>query len=160
AVPAGGWFDPGDHPNPEPYYILQGTLHLSNPDTGGVVELRAGDAAVIPAWAYHHGYNFGEEDCLIAWWVPGEMHTDLFKQKVQAGTQLELGWYARDPVVLNGNHARNKGFPSHLDHLSKWPADAPAAEVDMVKCDRERWLHVITGDDPRRTYLTSVWYGD
>ena len=39
-VPAGCWFDPGDHPNPEPYYILEGTLHLSNPDTSDVVELQ------------------------------------------------------------------------------------------------------------------------
>ena len=51
AVPAGCWFDPGDHPNTEPYYILKGTLHLSNPDTSDVVELHAGDASNIPAWA-------------------------------------------------------------------------------------------------------------
>jgi len=24
---------PGNHPNPEPYYVLKGMLHLSNPDT-------------------------------------------------------------------------------------------------------------------------------
>ena len=47
-VPAGCWFDPGDHPNPEPYYIVKGTLHLSNPDTSDVVELHAGDAAEHP----------------------------------------------------------------------------------------------------------------
>ena len=160
AVPAGGWFDPGDHPNTEPYYILKGTLHLSNPDTSDVVELHAGDASNIPAWAAHHGYNFGDEDCLIAWWVPGEMHTDLFKQKVQAGTLQEIGWYERDPVVLNGPHDRNEGFASWLDHVDAWPADAPKADHDMMKLDRSRWLHLITGDDPRRTYLTSIFYAD
>ena len=36
SVSPGGWFDPGDHPNVEIYYILQGTLHLSNPDTSDV----------------------------------------------------------------------------------------------------------------------------
>jgi hypothetical protein len=25
-VQPGGWFDPGNHPGPEPYYILSGTL--------------------------------------------------------------------------------------------------------------------------------------
>ena len=90
-VPAGCWFDPGDHPNPEPYYILEGTLHLSNPDTSDVVELKAGDASNIPAWAHHHGFNFGDDDCYIAWWVPGEMHTDLFKQKVENDTLYESG---------------------------------------------------------------------
>lgn len=160
AVPAGGWFDPGDHPNPEPYYILSGTLHLSNPDTSDVIELKAGDASNIPAWAHHHGFNFTDEDVLIAWWVPGEMHTDLFKQKVQADTLHELGWYERDPVVLNGPHDRNEGFASRLDQLRQWPSDAAKSDVDMVKCDRSTWLHLIAGTEPRRSYLRSFWYAD
>ena len=159
AVPAGCWFDPGDHPNTEPYYILKGTLHLSNPDTSDVVELRAGDAANIPAWANHHGYNFGDEDCYIAWWVPGEMHTDLFKQKVEAGTLYELGWYERRPVVLNGEHDRNEGFPSRLDQLQGGPAE-PSVALDMMRFERDTWLHLITGDEPRQAYLTSFWYYD
>ena len=81
-VQPGGWFDSGNHPDPEPYYILKGTLHLSNPDTGDVVELNAGDASNIPAFAYHHAFNFGDEAAHILWWVPGEMHTDEFKRKV------------------------------------------------------------------------------
>ena len=81
-VQPGGWFDPGNHPNPEPYYILKGTLHLSNPDTSDVIEMRAGEASNIPALAYHHAWNFGEEVCEILWWVPGEMHTDEFKAKL------------------------------------------------------------------------------
>lgn len=160
AVAAGGWFDPGDHPNLELYYILQGTLHLSNPDTSQVVELRAGDAGLIPRLAYHHGYNFGDVDCLIAWWVPAEMHTDLFKQKVENGTLYELGWYERKPVVLGGAHDRNDGFPSRLDQLESWPTDAPAFEADMVALPRERWLQLVAGDEPRRAYLRAFWYAD
>jgi gentisate 1,2-dioxygenase len=158
-VPAGGWFDPGDHPSPEPYYILQGTLHLSNPDTADVVELRAGDASNIPAWSNHHGFNVGDDDCLIAWWVPGEMHTDLFKQKIEDGTLDEIGWYERRPVVLNGDHDRNEGFPSRLDQLRSWPGE-PRSDVDMMKLDRAGWLHLITGDEPRQAYLTSLFYCD
>jgi gentisate 1,2-dioxygenase len=159
-VPAGCWFDPGDHPNPEPYYILQGTLHLSNPDTSDVVELKAGDASNIPAWAHHHGFNFGDEDCLIAWWVPGEMHTDLFKEKVENDTLYELGWYERSPVVLNGDHDRNEGFASRLDQLRSWPNGDPKTDVDMMKLDRQTWLHLITGDNPRQAYLSSFFYCD
>jgi quercetin dioxygenase-like cupin family protein len=159
-VPAGGWFDAGDHPNPEPYYILEGTLHLSNPDTSDVIELHAGDASNIPAQAFHHGYNFGEEDCLILWWVPGEMHTDLFKQKAQDGTLLELGWYERSAVVLNGPHDRNEGFESRIDQLAQWPNDAAKTDVDMVRIDRRRWLHLLHGDNPREAALKSFFYAD
>ena len=157
--PAGCWFDPGDHPNPEPYYIVKGTLHLSNPDTSDVVELQAGDAANIPAWAAHHGFNFSDEDCYIAWWVPGEMHTDLFKEKVENDTLYELGWYERTPVVLNGPHDRNEGFASRLDQLAAWPGE-PKTAVDMMKLDRAGWLHLITGAEPRQAYLSSFFYAD
>ena len=70
-VQPGGWFDSGNHPGPEPYYIIKGTLHLSNPDTGDVIEVSAGEASNIPAFAYHHAHNFGDEACWIQWWVPG-----------------------------------------------------------------------------------------
>jgi len=59
-VQPGGWFDSGNHPGPEPYYIIKGTLHLSNPDTGDVIEVSAGEASNIPAFAYHHAHNFGD----------------------------------------------------------------------------------------------------
>lgn len=160
AVAAGGWFDPGDHPNTEPYYIVEGTLHLSNPDTNDVVELKAGDASNIPAWAFHHGYNFGEEDCLIAWWVPGEMHTDLFKRKVQDETLHELGWYERTPVVLHGEHDSNEGFTPRHELLERWPSEIPADDISMLKMDRARWLHLISGQNPAQAYLTSFWYAD
>src|SRR3954464_7371757 len=115
-VQPGGWFDPGNHPNPEPYYILKGTLHLSNPDAGDVTGLRAGGASKLPALAYHHGFNFGDEEVVILWWVPGEMHTDDFKSKIQHNELGEWRWYEREAVTLGGRE-RNEGFPSQLDEL-------------------------------------------
>ena len=100
---------------------LRGCLHLGNPDTADVIEIQAGDAANIPAFAYHHCLQLrryrGPE---ILWWVPGEMHTDEWKEKVHEGRGK---WYEREPVTLNGPHERNEGFPSHLDDLASWPQD-------------------------------------
>lgn len=160
SVAPGGWFDPGDHPNVEIYYILEGVLHLSNPDVSDVVRLTPGDAALIPAFAFHHGYNFGNEDVVIYWWVPGEMHTDLFKQKVQDDTLHELGWYERKPVVLNGPHASNPGFDSRLDALARWPEKLTAGSMDMVRLGPEGWLQFISGSEPRQAALVSYFYAD
>jgi quercetin dioxygenase-like cupin family protein len=160
ALAPGRYFDPGDHPNVEIYYILEGVLHLSNPDLSDVVRLAAGDAALIPALAYHHGYNFGNEDAVIYWWVPGEMHTELFKQKVQNDTLYELGWYERKPVVLNGPHSSNEGFNSRLDALAQWPAALPADAMNMVRLAPESWLQFIQGSDPGQSCLVSFFYAD
>ena len=51
-VQPGGWFDSGNHPGPEPYYIIKGTLHLSNPATGDVCGGSAGQASNTPAFAH------------------------------------------------------------------------------------------------------------
>jgi len=160
SVQPGGWFDPGNHPGPEPYYILKGTLHLSNPDVGDVVELTAGDASNIPAFEYHQGFNFGDEDVVILWWVPGEMHTDEFKRKIHENAIGEWRWYERTPVTLNGSVERNDGFPSRLDELASWPSRNGASAHDMMKLDRSRWLHTLHGSDPRFTTLTSFFYTD
>jgi len=160
SVAPGGWFDPGDHPNPEIYFILAGTLHLSNPDVSDVVTLATGDAALIPAFAYHHGFNFGNEDAVIYWWVPAEMHTDLFKHKVQNDQLHELGWYEREPVVLNGPHSSNPGFDSRIDALDRWPVPIAQGEMDMVRLGPEHWLSFIQGSNPRQAALVSFFYAD
>ncbi len=159
-VQPGGWFDPGNHPNPEPYYILKGTLHLSNPDTSDVIEVKAGEASNIPALAYHHAFNFGDEVCEILWWVPGEMHTDEFKAKIDRNP-TDPRWYERTPVMLNGGHDRNEGFPSHLDDLKQWPPAVPTkGPLDMQHLPSSTWLHLLQGTDPRLTVLNSFFYCD
>lgn len=160
-IQPGGWFDSGNHPGPEPYYILKGSLHLSNPDTGDVVELRAGDASNIPAFAYHHAFNFGDEEAHILWWVPGEMHTDEFKRNVSADPLGDWKWYERTAVTLNGPIERQQGFPCRLDELASWPSSNPKSEqYDMVKLDRPTWMHTLQGTNPRNMMLTSFFYAD
>ncbi len=161
AVPAGCWFDPGDHPNPEPYYILQGTLHLSNPGHVGCGGAAArATPPTSPPGRTTTASTSATRTAYIAWWVPGEMHTDLFKQKIEDDTLYELGWYERSPVVLNGDHDRNEGFPSRLDQVDALAVGGAEADVDMMKLDRSSWLHLITGDEPRQSYLTSFFYCD
>jgi quercetin dioxygenase-like cupin family protein len=160
-VEPGHWFDAGNHPNPEPYYVLRGELMLANPDTSGVVHLRAGEAANIPAHAYHHAWNVGHETCEILWWVPGEMHTDEFKQAISTREHGEWRWYGREAVMLNGSHDRNDGFPSHLDDLARWPPGASVeGPLDMQHLPRSKWLHLLQGRDPRLTILVSFFFCD
>ena len=157
-VEPGEWFDPGDHPGPEPYFCVRGCLHLGNPDTADVIEISAGDAANIPALAQHYAWNFGDEVAEIVWWVPGEMHTEEWKRKIHEGVGK---WYEREPVTLNGTHDRNEGFPSHLDDLSQWPPESSTkGPLDMQHLPRSTWLNMFQGTDRRRIALVSFFYCD
>lgn len=159
-VAPGGWFDPGDHPNPEIYYILDGSIYLGNPDTGQNVELHAGDAAVIPAWSVHWGFNIETEEAMILWWVPGEMHTEDFKRKVQQNVLHEVGWYERRAVVHNGDHDRNEGFPSRLDLITKWPCAPVPHACDQRRLERSGWMPIVSGEDPHHMAILNFFYGD
>ena len=147
-VQPGGWFDPGNHPNPEPYYILKGTLHLSNPDTSDVIEIRAGDASNIPAFAYHHAWNFGDEVCEILWWVPGEMHTEEFKAKIDRDP-TNPQWYERTPVMLNWPQRAERRLPvppRRPEAVAARLADEGAARHAAPSAST--WLRLLQGTDP------------
>jgi quercetin dioxygenase-like cupin family protein len=157
-VQPGDGVEPGDHPGPEPYYCLRGELQLGNPDTSGWITIRQGDAANIPAHAAHWARNIATTPAEIIWWVPGEMHTDEWKQKID---ERRGRWYEREPVTLSGPHDRNDGFPSHLDDLACWPPPQPtAAPMDMQHLPRSTWLHLFQGTDRRRMILVSFFYAD
>lgn len=163
-VPPLGWYDPSNHPEVELYYILGGTLHFGNPDTGGLVELSQGDVAVIPPHGYHWGHNFSTETATILWWVPGGMHPDDLIARLMASGGDWTQWYQREPVVLGGPHAENEGFRSQLPSARAWPPRAgtpsTADDADVVALRRGDWLHTLQGTESSGRVLTSFFYGD
>ena len=73
-VAPGGHFDPPDiHVTDEPYYILKGTITLVNPELGEALEVKAGDAAWVPAGGWHVAYNFGEEEAIVIAVIAGKV---------------------------------------------------------------------------------------
>jgi mannose-6-phosphate isomerase-like protein (cupin superfamily) len=73
-IPPGGHFDPPDiHAGDEPYYIAKGAVTLVNPETGQTLVVKAGEAAWIPAKAWHAAYNFGMEECIVVAMIAGQV---------------------------------------------------------------------------------------
>lgn len=72
-VPPGQCFEPADiHSGDEPYYILKGVATIINPETGQVIEAKAGDAVLIPAQCWHQTYNFTDEDMELIVFIEGK----------------------------------------------------------------------------------------
>jgi mannose-6-phosphate isomerase-like protein (cupin superfamily) len=72
-VPPGQSFQPPDiHTGDEPYYVLKGVATVCNPETGQVVEAKAGDVVFIPAGCWHETYNFGEDDMYLCAIIEGK----------------------------------------------------------------------------------------
>ena len=62
----GSNFDPADiHAGDEVYYVLEGVVHLLNPETGQTERLGPGDSILIPKGVPHRGYNFADQAAVI-----------------------------------------------------------------------------------------------
>jgi quercetin dioxygenase-like cupin family protein len=66
SIPYGGRFVHSDKHRTifaadEIYYVISGTFIMSNPETGEVHCLRAGEAAFFRRDTWHHGFNYGTE---------------------------------------------------------------------------------------------------
>ncbi|MHB1254042.1 MAG: cupin domain-containing protein, partial [Candidatus Humimicrobiaceae bacterium] len=57
----GGTYNPPDlHAGDEVYYLLEGTLTEHNPVLGEFINVKKGEALLLPEGGYHKGYNFGQ----------------------------------------------------------------------------------------------------
>ena len=175
----GDYFKPGNHPNPEPYLLLDGTLHIGNPDTGQLIEATKGDAIVIPAFQMHVGHNFGSETCRMLWMIPRQKMTDEFHQNpVYDDHYMNF----RTPIVLHKEtvhrHEAHDNFAQpnfragdaprsrHAD-LREWPpASGRSASADFDVDTKHlyhhgQWLNFVTGGDFGHQFVTSfAWSTD
>ena len=80
----------------------------------------------------------GDTEAEILWWVPGEMHTEEWKQKVHEGVGK---WYEREPVTLQRSARAQRGLsvaPRRPRELAAGAADegavghAASAAVDVA----------------------------
>ena len=90
---------PGVHCNDEVYYVVKGTVTVSNPDTGEAVRVKEGNALVIPKGTLHIVDNFSEESlyvlCFIhrIWnekeWQKLQQMVAVSKQQSSSGDEVQ-----------------------------------------------------------------------
>jgi hypothetical protein len=91
---------PGNHPNPEMYWIRMGVLWLGNPNTGQIVQLEPGDGLIIPAFQFHFGHHFGDDVVEILYMIARTTHTDEMRAKPSYDDRYQ---HFRNPIVLHRN---------------------------------------------------------
>jgi quercetin dioxygenase-like cupin family protein len=92
------------------YYVLGGTLVLSNPQTGEVHLVRAGEAACFGPDTWHHAFNYGGEPVRVL---------ELFAPPPSQGT---AGTYAQTKPLLAASRYTQDQW------LGRWPAARAQAE--------------------------------
>ncbi len=106
----------------EVFYVLEGTLALSNPETGEVHRAGAGEAIFFRRDTWHHGCNFGEGPVRVL---------EFFAPPPSQGTSQK---YAQTKPFLNEASYQQDA------RLGSWPAGRDEAE-------RNRTMKVIRPAD-------------
>ena len=129
----GGAFDPPDyHTGDEVYYVLHGTLTEGNPPLGQFVQVRTGEALLLPRPVWHKGYNF-EQDIvrILAVIAPriweGQLPPTDFRPALN---KLYKGQYNdRLPACPPIPAPRTMGT---ADDIGRWPLPGPQSRQDPL----------------------------
>jgi len=122
----GGTYDPPDlHAGDEVYYLLDGVLTEHNPLVGEFIQVKKGEALLLPMHGYHKGHNFEQGIMRVLYIIAPKIWEDQLppmdfeggKIKMYKGKYNEkLPYY--DPIEEWDRHGTT-------DDIGRWPVPGP-----------------------------------
>ena len=144
----GGFFNPPDyHPGDEAYFVLEGTITQFNPATGSCIEVKEGEALLIPKGVLHSAYNFGEEKVkVLAVIAPKIVESQEFPTDVN-GPKKIFGYNPQDFDGPTDDFLAPLRYGS-IDQMGQWPENGELLREKKLiyHITEERKLKVIHGD--------------
>lgn len=144
----GGFFNPPDyHPGDEAYFVLEGTITQFNPATGSCIEVKEGEALLIPKGTLHSAYNFGEKTVkVLAVIAPKIVEDQVFPTDVNGPKKIwgyDPGDFAQKTPAWDAPH-----WYGSVDQLGRWPEPGELLREKKLiyHITEERKLKIINGD--------------
>jgi gentisate 1,2-dioxygenase len=127
----GGNYDPPDlHAGDEVYYVLDGVLTEHNPILGEFMQVRKGEALLLPMGGYHKGHNFEQSIMRILYVIAPKIWEDQVPPMDFSEGKMKM---------YKGKH--NDKLPSYppisqwnthgtTDDIGQWPVPGPQCRKD------------------------------
>lgn len=144
----GGFFNPPDyHPGDEAYFVLEGVITQFNPATGQCIEVKEGEALLIPKETLHSAYNFGDKMVkILAVIAPKIVEDQVFPTDVDGPKRI----FKYDSTLFEKKKEDwdEPQIYGTVDHLGRWPAEGAVLRRNKViyHITENRKLKVIAGD--------------
>jgi len=129
----GGSYDPPDlHAGDEVYYVLEGVLTEHNPVLGEFMQVRVGEALLLPMHGYHKGHNFEQGIMRILY---------VIAPKIWESQVPPMDFSAGKMKQYKGQH--NAKLPAHpqigqwyahgtTDDIGRWPVPGPECRQSPI----------------------------
>ena len=101
----------------ELYYVLSGTLILTNPQTGEVHRVEKGEALRFGRDTWHHGYSYGPETLRVLEFFAPPPARGASQAYARTKPYLEAPTYVQDQWLGRWPDSRDEAVASHTQHL-------------------------------------------
>jgi mannose-6-phosphate isomerase-like protein (cupin superfamily) len=127
----GGTYDPPDlHAGDEVYYILDGTLTEHNPLLGEFMQVKKGEALLLPMHGYHKGHNFEAGIMRALYVIAPKIWEDQFPPMDFQGGKMKM--YKGKNNAKLPSHGALEEWHRHgtTDDIGRWPVPGPECRKD------------------------------
>ena len=144
----GGFFNPPDyHPGDEAYFVLEGVITQFNPARGMTIEVKEGEALLIPKGTLHSAYNFTDKIVkVLAVIAPKIVESQEFPTDVNGPKKI----WNYNPEDFGG---KTETFEApyrygSVDQLGEWPEKGTLLREKKLiyHITENRKLKIINGD--------------
>ncbi|GHT02002.1 hypothetical protein AGMMS50276_31390 [Synergistales bacterium] len=151
SLPPGASYNPPDiHSGDEAYFILEGELTVQNPVSGQVECIKKGESMLVPAFAYHRGFNFGAGMMRTLFIIaPDVVPKNFTPEDFSGGKDAK---YKSTPIFPFEQASDLPSFQPNatMQNLGGWPVDGEDARkgpLAFYKIPEDKKLAVIHGTD-------------
>jgi len=127
----GGTYDPPDlHAGDEVYYILDGTLTEHNPLLGEFMQVKKGEALLLPMHGYHKGHNFEQGIMRALYVIAPKIWEDQLPPMDFEGGKMKM-YKGKNNARLPSHGAMEEWYRhGTTDDVGRWPVPGPECRKD------------------------------
>jgi mannose-6-phosphate isomerase-like protein (cupin superfamily) len=148
----GGTYDPPDlHAGDEVYYILDGTLTEHNPLLGEFMQVKKGEALLLPMHGYHKGHNFEPGIMRALYVIAPKIWEDQLPPMDFEGGKMKMykgKGNAKLPTIDSAPEWYRHGT---TDDIGRWPVPGP-------ECRQDPKLFYHITDDKKLVNIHGIQY--
>ncbi|MGA2764446.1 MAG: cupin domain-containing protein [Spirochaetia bacterium] len=127
----GGTYDPPDlHAGDEVYYILDGTLTEHNPLLGEFMQVRKGEALLLPMHGYHKGHNFEPGIMRALYVIAPKIWEDQIPPMDFEGGKMKMYKGANNAKLPSYGAMQEWYHHGTTDDIGRWPVPGPDCRKD------------------------------
>ncbi|MDZ7837996.1 MAG: cupin domain-containing protein [Actinomycetota bacterium] len=129
----GGTYDPPDlHAGDEVYYVTDGVLTEHNPILGEFIQVKKGEALLLPKDGYHKGYNFGQNIMRVLYAIAPKIWLDQEPPMDFSGDSMKMYKGKNNKNLSNYGAIPQWNNHGTTDDIGRWPASGPECRKEPI----------------------------